>query len=83
MKDLIFDKSIYFNKYTCFQGHHTDSMSGAVYNYLALMHKGFGRFIGEGYDVEFGPGDMYFVPKICILFRSDTDITPTGAAKAR
>lgn len=62
MKDLIFDKSIYFNQCTCFTGHHTDSMSGAVYNYLALMHKGFGRFIGEGYDVEFGPGDMYFVP---------------------
>ena len=62
MKDLIFDKSIYFNQCTCFTGHHTDSMSGAVYNYLALMHKGCGHFVGEGYDIEFKPGDFYFVP---------------------
>lgn len=77
MKDLIYDDSIHFNVCTCLSGHHTDSSEGARFNYLALMHKGCGRFIGEGYDVEFGPGDMYFVPigyRYHSYWRGDGDI---------
>ena len=43
-------------------GHHTDSSRGALTNYLARMICGAGRFVGEGYDITFYPGEMYFIP---------------------
>lgn len=44
-------------------GSHTDSTNGALSHFLAKMHNGVGRFVGEGYDLSFYPGDVYYIPK--------------------
>lgn len=51
-----------YGRITARTGHHTDASRGAVSNYLAKMISGTGRFVGEGYDLTFNPGDMYFIP---------------------
>ena len=51
-----------YGRVTTRTGHHTDASRGAVSNYLAKMISGTGRFVGEGYDLTFNPGDMYFIP---------------------
>lgn len=62
MYDLIYKNILQFRFESHPTGRHTDASFGADYNFLALMHQGCGRFIGEGYDIEFAPGDMYYVP---------------------
>lgn len=43
-------------------GAHTDSRKGAKTHFLAKMHKGVGRFVGEGIDISFHPGDIFYIP---------------------
>ncbi len=50
-------------------GAHTDSRNGAITHFLAKMHKGVGRFVGEGIDISFRPGDIFYIP---IGFRYDS-----------
>lgn len=55
--------NISYSKIIRHSGAHTDGTTGAATHFLAKMHKGFGRFIGEGFDITFAPGDIYYIPK--------------------
>lgn len=54
---------ISYTKIRRHSGNHTDSTQGAPSHFLAKMHKGVGRFVGEEYDLSFKPGDMFYIPK--------------------
>ena len=56
------DSQLNYSEYHRRCGHRTDAGNGAPINYLAMMKRGTSRFVGEGYDLEFFPGDMYFIP---------------------
>ena len=56
------DSQLNYSEYIRKPGHHTDASRGAPFNYLAMMKAGNSRFVGEGYDLEFSPGELYFIP---------------------
>ena len=57
------DEWLSYNRGMRKNGHHTDSSTGSTFHYLARMKQGKSRFVGEGFDLEFNEGEMYFIPK--------------------
>lgn len=62
MNDALYRTAIVYDRLSRKNGHHTDSSRGSQNHFLARMLTGTSRFVGEGYDITFSPGEMYYIP---------------------